>query len=201
MIYERQKELSLSPPKSAAIIGVGGVGSWVAINLAMTGVRKLVLVDHDIVEEHNLNRCLFKRYYEGEYKVYAIQEIIAEIREDCEVIAINKKIEDLNAIEIEEINKCDEIIDCRDTIDEKIAESKIIGGYDGYNITLHLNPNMDSIFGDEEVTYSITPSFLVPPQIIAAMITLYLCCKELHTDKELISTFDVRDLFKNLFKK
>ncbi|MFY7856425.1 MAG: ThiF family adenylyltransferase, partial [Rubrivivax sp.] len=39
-----------------AVVGVGGVGSWVAEALARCGVAGLVLVDLDHVAESNINR-------------------------------------------------------------------------------------------------------------------------------------------------
>jgi molybdopterin/thiamine biosynthesis adenylyltransferase len=44
--------------KSVVILGVGGVGSNVAINLAACGIGELHLVDGDVVELTNLNRQL-----------------------------------------------------------------------------------------------------------------------------------------------
>ena len=40
------------------VVGVGSVGSVVAEGLARVGVREFVLIDHDVVEEHNLDRLL-----------------------------------------------------------------------------------------------------------------------------------------------
>jgi molybdopterin/thiamine biosynthesis adenylyltransferase len=37
-------------------LGVGGLGSTVASSLCRIGVRKVILVDYDVVDSHNLNR-------------------------------------------------------------------------------------------------------------------------------------------------
>ena len=43
------------------ILGVGATGSFVASNLAMSGVGSLILVDYDTIELSNLNRQLLFR--------------------------------------------------------------------------------------------------------------------------------------------
>jgi len=197
-IYERQKELDLKIPQSVGIIGVGGVGSWVAINLALVGVQKVIIVDHDIVEEHNLNRTLFKIDQIGKSKVESIAELIYERRRDIEVIPIQKKLEDLNELELELLKDCEVIVDCRDTtnpLPEFLqSKQKITAGYDGFNVTIHINPKYSTIWGEERVTYTVTPSFLVPPQFLACIITLYIVCP-VHKVKEKIKTFDIREIF------
>lgn len=40
------------------VVGLGSVGSIIAEGLARIGVQDLVLIDHDVVEEHNLDRLL-----------------------------------------------------------------------------------------------------------------------------------------------
>lgn len=42
--------------QNCLLLGVGGLGSGVAMGLARLGVRKLILVDRDVVDETNLNR-------------------------------------------------------------------------------------------------------------------------------------------------
>jgi adenylyltransferase/sulfurtransferase len=43
-------------------LGVGGLGCGVAMGLARLGVRKLIMIDRDVVDESNLNRqILFTR--------------------------------------------------------------------------------------------------------------------------------------------
>ena len=51
-------------------MGVGGLGSVVAISLMRLGVGKLYLVDYDVVDIHNLNRqIIFSKADVGKPKV------------------------------------------------------------------------------------------------------------------------------------
>lgn len=199
-LYNRQTELNIAIPTSVAVIGVGGVGSWVAINMALTGTKKIVLVDCDVVDGHNLNRTLFKEKHIGGSKVSAVSELIIERRKNIEVVPIDKRIEECNDYEMSEITGCDYIIDCRDRSDglpDEIEEKArmVTGGYDGYNVTIHLNRNLKSIWGDEPFTYTVTPSWLIPPQFLALFITLYICTGIEYADgKEVIASFNVLDL-------
>lgn len=52
----RQEGLNLDIPNSMFIVGVGGVGMWVAYLAAMMGVKNLTLCDPDVVELSNENR-------------------------------------------------------------------------------------------------------------------------------------------------
>ena len=42
--------------KVVLVLGVGGIGSIVLINLLRVGVKKIIIVDYDVVEIHNINR-------------------------------------------------------------------------------------------------------------------------------------------------
>ena len=56
------------------VIGVGGVGSWSANALVRSGVRKITLVDPDIIVESNINRQCHANYDNlGKPKVVAPQ--------------------------------------------------------------------------------------------------------------------------------
>jgi hypothetical protein len=60
---------------TAGIVGVGGLGSLVAEQLARLGVTEFVLVDPDIVEESNLSRLVGAYdHHVGRPKVTAIRE-------------------------------------------------------------------------------------------------------------------------------
>ena len=42
--------------KSVMILGCGGIGTHVAWNLTTLGIKRLILIDFDFIEESNLNR-------------------------------------------------------------------------------------------------------------------------------------------------
>jgi tRNA A37 threonylcarbamoyladenosine dehydratase len=72
-----------------AVVGVGGVGSWVAEALARSGVAGLVLIDLDHVSESNVNRQVQATTATlGQAKVQALAERIAAIHPGCEVTGV-----------------------------------------------------------------------------------------------------------------
>ncbi len=69
-----------------AVIGVGGVGSWVAEALARSGIGALTLVDMDDVCESNFNRQIHAVESEiGRPKVEAMARRIGQIHPECRV--------------------------------------------------------------------------------------------------------------------
>ena len=55
-----------------AVLGVGGLGGWSALNLACVGVGEMLLLDFDRVELTNLNRqVLYSESDNGRYKAVA----------------------------------------------------------------------------------------------------------------------------------
>lgn len=84
-LYDRQQEMGIYIPNKVTVIGLGGGGSWVAINLALMGVKELVICDNDFVEESNLNRTLFRYSDINKLKTEAVELLIKERRPDCRV--------------------------------------------------------------------------------------------------------------------
>lgn len=71
------------------VVGIGGVGSWVAEALARTAVGKLTLIDLDMVAESNTNRQIHAlEPVFGKAKVDAMAERIAQINPECVIQCI-----------------------------------------------------------------------------------------------------------------
>ena len=82
------------------ILGLGGLGSNVAILLARTGIGYLKLVDFDVVEASNLNRQQYRISHIGMKKTEAIKIIIKEINPFVEVETLDIKVDRENIYSI-----------------------------------------------------------------------------------------------------
>lgn len=176
-LYNRQEELDLQTPEKATVIGVGGVGSWVALDLAMAGVEELYVVDHDHIEEHNLNRTPFKQSQIDDMKVQAVAELIAERRPETTVVPVTQRLEDVAGRFRDNISDS-AIVDCRDhatPIGDDLDDQVVMtAGYDGMQYTLHFDPDYDKLWGEGADEYQTVPSFVAPPQFIASIVTSVL---------------------------
>ena len=71
---------------TVAIVGLGGLGGYVAEALARMGVGRLILIDGDVFEEHNLNRQILSTEAGlGTRKAEVAQQRVAEINSAVEV--------------------------------------------------------------------------------------------------------------------
>src|SRR5438105_3097278 len=78
--YIRQASIPLTLPSAVAVVGCGGVGSWIGYFLALAGVPKLYLFDSDKVSESNLNRMPFGPEDIGRTKPEALKRLILRSR-------------------------------------------------------------------------------------------------------------------------
>jgi len=173
----RQSTLDLKSFSAAIVIGVGGIGSWVALNLALSGkIGTLFLIDSDTVEVSNLNRTPFRFQDIGNLKIDAMKNLILE-RRGMNVITIAMKTTDpefRNEFEAHFASDGHPIIDCRDNMYEDMHNySDIIYkvGYDGFNISIDGNPK-ETVLLNESTTdgYRVTPSFICPSQLAANLV-------------------------------
>src|SRR6478735_995232 len=71
------------------VVGVGGVGSWVAEALARSAIGHITMIDLDNVAESNVNRQIHALTDTiGQAKVTALAERIAQINPYCEVTQV-----------------------------------------------------------------------------------------------------------------
>ena len=104
-----------------AVVGIGGVGSWVAEALARSGVGRLTLIDLDHVAESNINRQVHALSTTvGMAKIIAMQERIALINPVCTVVCVDAFVEPDNwpAVLPQDVNA---VVDACDHIKAKTA--------------------------------------------------------------------------------
>lgn len=76
-----------------AIFGVGGWGSWMALNLCAAGVGELTLIDGDVIERSNLNRqILFETADIGKSKVKVAATKLKNLNPNVTINIIPKKV-------------------------------------------------------------------------------------------------------------
>ncbi len=99
------------------IAGIGGVGGYVAENLARAGIGRLTLLDRDVVSTSNLNRQLVALHSTlGEKKTTVMKARIADIDPSIEVTVIDTFISTETAEQTVLSGDYDFIADCIDTI-------------------------------------------------------------------------------------
>lgn len=102
-----------------AIVGLGGLGSNIALSLARVGIGKLLLFDFDIVEPSNLNRQQYFIKHIGMNKTDAIKDVIHQCNPFVDIYTENIFIDKNNIKEL--FKDVDIIVEAFDT-----AESKAI---------------------------------------------------------------------------
>ena len=204
-LYNRQETLDIAVPRVASVVGCGGVGSHVAIALAMSGVQTLNLYDSDELEVHNLNRLPFSVDDIGNEKVEVLSNYITKLRPDCHVV-LHGHINKLNLRTLEGSYMV--FITC-DGLDNQILVSNWCEkhgvpeynlGYDGDHITCTTDP-MTSVWTDHETVaqegsgYTITPSWVAPAQMVAVM-GVYLAL----TGRQIDMAVTMEEVFKKWLK-
>jgi hypothetical protein len=80
---------------SIAVVGLGGLGSHICQQMAYLGVRHWVIIDHDIVDESNLNRLIGATQDDlGEAKTEIAKRLISSIQPESIVDVFAKRIPD-----------------------------------------------------------------------------------------------------------
>ena len=106
------------------VIGLGGLGSPVAMYLATAGIGKLTLIDDDQVDQSNLQRqIIHNENFIGKKKVTSAKESIKALNSDCVVNIIDRR---LNEQEFEDLlANVNVIVDCCDNFATRFLLNRV----------------------------------------------------------------------------
>jgi len=86
---------------TVAVVGLGGLGGGVVEGLARMGVGRLIVIDGDAFEDHNLNRQMLSAETDlGMHKVEAARRRVAQINSAVEVTGHATVLTRENALEL-----------------------------------------------------------------------------------------------------
>lgn len=104
----------------ALIIGLGGLGSPVALYLAAAGVGKLTLVDFDTVDLPNLQRQIIHRTADlGRPKVESARDTLRALNPQLEMVAIARALDETELLE--QVRQADVVVDASDNLPTRLA--------------------------------------------------------------------------------
>jgi len=87
-----EEELLIVENTRVLLVGVGGLGGFIASSLVRLGVKKLTIIDFDDFEESNLNRQIFSTTLTlNKSKVDITKKKLLDINPNIEIIAIHGK--------------------------------------------------------------------------------------------------------------
>jgi molybdopterin/thiamine biosynthesis adenylyltransferase len=98
------------------VVGAGALGNEVAKNLALSGFRRVTVVDHDEVSTSNLARCLFFSKADADArrsKADVVAARIADLSPDTDTRALVARVEDISDAVFEDH---DVVLGCLDNI-------------------------------------------------------------------------------------
>ena len=102
----------------ALVVGLGGLGSPVAMYLAASGVGELVLSDYDFVELSNLQRQVIHTTTDiGRDKVDSARDAIARLNPEVDVQALAHALDDEDLLE--EVARADVVVDACDNFETR----------------------------------------------------------------------------------
>lgn len=106
--------------KSVTLVGVGGVGGYVATMLVRAGIGKIKLVDFDKVSSSNINRQVVANIDTiGRSKVKVLREMLLKINPQLQCEIVDEKLTADNVEKI--ITSCHMCVDAIDSVADKIA--------------------------------------------------------------------------------
>ncbi len=106
------------------MVGAGGLGSAAGLYLGSAGVGQLTVVDHDVVDETNLQRQVAHTLARvGQPKALSLQTAIAAINPDVQVKPISQRAD--AALLATLVAKADVVLDCTDNFGTRHAINRV----------------------------------------------------------------------------
>jgi molybdopterin/thiamine biosynthesis adenylyltransferase len=157
---EEQRKLADS---RVGVVGAGGLGGQVILLLARVGIGHLVVVDHDLFDETNLNRqALSHRDAIGKPKSEQAVTTVRSINPGVEVTPHQAKMDASNAAEI--LSGSDVVVDALDNVPSRFALERAtkalkiplvhgaVAGFEGRMMTIFPeDPGLKNLYGSEPV--------------------------------------------------
>lgn len=110
------------------VVGVGGLGGYIASSLARIGVNSIKIVDFDKFDYSNLNRQIFaNRMTIDKSKVMIVKQELLNINPDLNIIAIDSKLDEL--FDQSHFKDVDIVFDAVDNIMSKVIIEKYCSKY------------------------------------------------------------------------
>lgn len=175
-------DLEIIMNTKALVVGVGGLGGYIASSLIRMGVSNITIIDSDDFDESNLNRQIFSDTYTlNESKVYSAKNQLLKINPDAKINVIHSRFK--LEMDLSFMSKIDIVFDAVDNIKSKLSIEKacskysitlihgaIAGWYGQVGIVLPGSNVLSDIYGSKEKGIESTlmsPTFT--PAIIANM--------------------------------
>jgi len=115
---------------TVAVIGCSGTGSIVIEQLYRLGVGRLVIVDPDVVKDHNLNRILNTTAADAKAKrpkVQVIHDVLVKVGLGPEILPIARSLYSAEAIKA--VAECDIVFGCVDSAEARYLMNRIAAFY------------------------------------------------------------------------
>lgn len=177
--YTRQEALGVVRNQAVAVIGVGGVGSWVALALGLAGVRRLLLFDGDTVDATNLNRLPWGPETIEQCKG-AVAAVELQTRAPHTEVSYHGNFDP--AYHQTLVKDCAWVVVCTDTLRSRrmVYEclprgiSYIECGAEGHRATVSFSPAAWSTPDEETLGYASVPVFVGPCMLAASIVSYYV---------------------------
>jgi hypothetical protein len=181
----RQNVMVLRPvvPARVAIIGAGGIGTYIGQACALAGVKSLTVFDSDTLEESNLNRLPYQHEWIGRRKTACLQDYVIRL-----MGAFNTEFIARDNVETDDdlwpLDGCEFVFITADrgtarNLVTKYCKAKDIPfinvGYDGNNISFYKSFRSSAEGAEPDAGgYTITPSWAAPTMVIAGLAMYFM---------------------------